>query len=278
MTMKKNYIHHTTCAIVLLGAMVAGLWSCQTDYLAEQNNKLQGELKITVIDNGYTTGQALNYEGGTFRELPQTRATENGYKTIFTAGDKIGLYAVKSGALAATNVCLTLTNVGGTLQWKPDAGVKIPADADRYFAYYPYQPSPSGTLNNSATTADEFFSNTIANWITNLDTDQSSTYPSKDLMVGMGTLGATPVNGFYPLDITLTHKMGLAVIKLPASATDITFNGFTPYAGVSGEYRYLLNPAKSTTLSCNFKDGGEVRGFAIAPTIAGGNYKTYTVQ
>lgn len=51
-----------------------------------------------------------------------------------------------------------------------------------------------------------------------------------------------------------------------------------PYNGVNGEYRYLVNPATATTLSCSFKDGGETRGFVISPTIAGGNYKEYTVK
>lgn len=267
--MKKNYIH-TTCTIALLGMMVAGLWGCQKDDLAEQATAPQGELQLTVVDGGYTKGQALNYEGGTLRELPQTRATENGYKTTFTAFDQIGLYAVKSGALVATNICLTLTDVSGTLQWQPDGNVKLPADANYYFAYYPYKSSP-GNVTTTATTADAFFADIISAWTP--ATDQSdANYTQQDLMVGSGTLANNQ------LTITLAHKMGLAVIKLPSGVTNVTFNGFTPYTGVSGEYRYLLKPATATNLSCSFTDGSEVRGFVIAPIIAGGNYKTYTVQ
>lgn len=266
MTMKKNYIH-TTCTFVLLGMMVAGLWGCQKDDLAEQASVSQGALQLTVIDGGYTISQVQNYEGGTLGELPQTRATENGYKTTFTAGDKIGLYAVKSGALVAANVCLTLTNVSGTLQWKTD--VKLPTDANYYFAYYPYQTSP-GNVTATATTADAFFADVISAWTP--ATDQSGTnYTQQDLMVGSGVLSSNK------LPITLAHKMGLAVIKLFAGMTDIEFDGFTPYAGVTDEYRYLLKPGTETTLKGSFFNSGACQAYTIQANIAEGKYKTYTV-
>lgn len=270
--MKHTHIQHLR-TLALIGAMAAALCGCQKDDLAPQaGSNPQGELQITVTDGGYT-GNAITYSNGTWSEQPPTRATENGYKTTFTEGDQVGFYAVKSGALTATNVCLTLTS--GV--WTPPDGTKLPADADRYFVYYPYKSSP-GTVTNAATDADAFFANVIAAWA--LTTNQSGTnYTAKDLMVGSGTLGATPVNGKYPLNVTLTHKMGLAVIKLPGGVTSITFNGFTPYTvTANSEYRYLVKPATSSKLIGTFVDGGEARGYIINATIEAGKYKTYNVQ
>ena len=261
--MKHTYIHPLRI-LALLGAMMATLCGCQKDDLAPTHP--QDELLLTIVDNGYT-GNTTTYNNGTWSEQPPTRATENGYKTTFTEGDQIGLYAVKNNALTATNVCLTLT--GGV--WTPPNGTKLPADADRYFVYYPYKSSP-GTVTNAATDADTFFANLIA--ASSPGTTQSGTsYTSQDLMVGSGT---SPINGKLP--VTLKHKMGLAVIKLPGGATDIVFNGFTPYEGVSGEYRSLLKPATATPLSGSFMDGSEIRFYDINATVAAGEYKIYTVK
>lgn len=270
--MKHTHIQHLRI-VALVGAMATALCGCQKDDLVPQTSiDPQGELQITVVDGGYT-GNAATYNNGTWSEQPQTRATENGYKTTFTANDKVGIYAVKSGTLTATNVCLTLTSD----VWTLPNGTKLPADADRYFVYYPYQSSVSGAVAPAATNADDFFANVITNWA--LTTDQSGTnYTKQDLMVGSGTLGTPPVNGKYPLTVVLSHKMGLAVIKLPTGATDITFTSFTPYTGVSGEYRYLVKPNTDAPLLGSFVEGGEVRGYTINANIEAGAYKTYTVQ
>lgn len=269
--MKHTYIHPLR-TLTLLGSMMAVLCSCQEDDLAPQaGSDPQGELQITVTDGGYT-GNAATYSNGTWSEQLQTRATENGYKTTFAEGDQVGLYAVKSNALKATNVCLTLTSS----VWTPPNGTKLPADADRYFVYYPYQSSVSGAAVPTATTADDFFANVITAWTP--ATDQSGTnYTKQDLMVGSGTLGSTPENGKYPLTVTLAHKMGLVVIKLPDGVTSITFTGFTPYEGVSGEYRYLVKPSRATSLSGSFVEGVDVRKYTINATISAGAYKTYNI-
>ena len=268
MTIKQNQIHPLR-TLALLGAMAAALWGCQTDDFAEPSNLPQRELQLTVTDSGYT-GHTVNYDNGTLRELPPTRATENGDTTTFTADDQIGFYAVNANnSMANANVCLTLTDIGGgTLQWQPPTGTKLSATAHRYFAYYPYNASQGGTTA-SATDADAFFASIILAWTPTAD--QSGTnYINQDLMVGSGALANNK------LTITLVHKMGLAVIKLPAGATDIAFTN-APYIGVNGEYRYLLKPSTATTLLCSFKLSGVARGFVISPNITAGSYKEYTV-
>lgn len=273
--MKNNYIH-TIRTIALLGVIVAGLWGCQNDDLAEQIGAQKGEWKLTVKDDGYTKGQVVSYDNGTLRELPQTRATENGYRTTFTAGDKIGFYAVKNDRTIAENVCLTLTDIGeGKLEWQLPKGVKLP-DADRFFAYYPYQETLTANVFAGNKEVDGFFLNVISEW--KLNNDQSGTnYTKQDLMVGIGELDSVK----REMKISLTHKMGLAVIKLPNDVKDVTFIGFTPYSGVSGEYRYLIKPKTKTTLKGGFTNSGEnqyYQTYDITAEIEGGNYKKYTVS
>ena len=43
-----------------------------------------------------------------YKRQGQTRAQERGYRTVFTEGDRIGLYVVKDGTLEVENLCLTL--------------------------------------------------------------------------------------------------------------------------------------------------------------------------
>lgn len=275
--MKQNHTHSIR-TLTLTGALAVALWGCQKDDFTPQNNHQPDGLNLTVIDGGYT-GSAANDDNGKGNDMPPTRAIENGYKTTFTAGDQIGIYAVKNDALttANTNIRLTLTDIGdGVLQWQPPTGIQLPVDADRYFIYYPYKASP-GTGIPSATDADAFFANIIKAWSPSFEQSDVTKYTSKDLMVGSGTPGASTAGGI-PLAITLEHKMGLAIVKLPEGVTDITFYNFNPYQGVSGEYRYLVKPSTPTPLSGSFTDGGEARGYTINATVTAGNYKTYNVQ
>ena len=91
------------CALILM------LAACTSDALDELppagTDPDARPLTITVSDGGmYATGQ--------------TRAQERGYSTVFTEGDRIGLYVVKDGTLEVENLCLTLQ--GG--KWTLPAG------------------------------------------------------------------------------------------------------------------------------------------------------------
>ena len=253
--------------LALLGAIAVGLWSCQQ----EENTTPDGPgIAVSVCDGGYT-GNVVSYDNGTLRVMPQTRSAENGYKTTFTEGDKIGFYSVKNNALMAENVCLTLTN--GV--WTPPAGVKLTSVADRFFVYYPYKSSPAA-VTATATTAEAFFANLIAGWRPATDQSTQAKYTAQDLMTGSGSLGSTPTNGTFPLSVTLSHKMGLAVISLPFGVTDVSFSGFKPYS-LNGSNRYLV-PTTTTTLKGWFTNLGDAREYTISANIAGGNYTTYSVD
>ena len=110
------------CALILM------LAACTSDALDELppagTDPDARPLTITVSDGGmYATGQ--------------TRAQERGYSTVFTEGDRIGLYVVKDKTLEVENLCLTLQ--GG--KWTLPAGTsQLLYSPDRsYHAYYPYR-------------------------------------------------------------------------------------------------------------------------------------------
>ena len=78
-------------------------------------------LLITVTDGGYAL--TTSADGS---QKAATRATEDGYRTEFTAGDACGLYIVRNGAVVYDNVKLTATTgTDGSLAWQPEAGVTL---------------------------------------------------------------------------------------------------------------------------------------------------------
>lgn len=286
-----NHTHiNLTPTTVLLLTMIAILWGCSKDDLADNTDNRQVEqLSLTVVDDGYTSDDA----GGI-----QTRTTENGYKTIFTPNDYIGLYAVDSqDLLVIKNACLSLRSTSKGLQWQPLTGGKLTVgNAVRFFVYYPHNSSLT-TVNTTATTAEDFFANKIQGWKPNSDQSVYSQYSNNDLMVGSGNLGEA-INGVRPLNIKLRHQMGLAVISLPktryalssnadytwiADDANLTFvdkyHSSTPCRMDDGTYRYLVKPAATVTLNATFTDSdNNPRQFNITPTLATGSYKTYTID
>ena len=286
-----NHTHITlTFTSVLLLTMIAMLWGCSKDDLADNaDNRQVEQLSLTVVDDGYTSADADGI---------QTRTTENGYKTIFTPNDYIGLYAVDSqDLLVIKNARLSLRSTSKGLQWQLLTGGKLTVgNAVRFFVYYPYNSSLT-TVNTTATTAEEFFANKIQGWNPNSDQSVYSYYSNNDLMVGSGNLGEA-INGVRPLNIKLRHQMGLAVISLPKTryalssnadytwiADDANLTFVDKYASSApcrmddGTYRYLVKPAATVTFNATFTDSdNNPRQFNITPTLATGSYKTYTID
>lgn len=254
---------------MLAAVLMVGVTSCSKDDLEGGGYGDVGELSLTVVDGGYDSPDGV-----------QSRATENGYKTTFTKDDKIGFYSIKNNAVVDANICLTYDGTS----WNPPTNTRLQSTNDRYFVYYPYQATLSGTVVPTATTADAFFANVITAWTPVSDQSSQALYTASDLMVGKGTLGTTAgSNGLFPLTVTLAHKMGLAVITLPNAVTNIAFAGFTPLtktaatSEVAGEYRYLVKPATEITLGGMFTHGGENRTYSFKATVAEGTYRTYNV-
>lgn len=190
-------------------------------------------LTVTVTDGGYSYLPEADATDAAPDGTPATRAVENGYATVFTKGDRIGLYVseveVDAGGtptafkrMVHKNLCLTYD---GT-KWEPPAGIKLkynPIDGleIRYYAYYPYQADigenskPDGTnlYGSIANTDTEFFWKLINDWHPKNNQDTYAAYTASDLMtargvVSNGTVGST-------LSFAMQHRMILCIVRLP---------------------------------------------------------------
>ena len=246
---------------------------------------------IEVSDGGYAPAAG---------EKPDTRATENDYTTQFTAGDKIGVFAVKNGAIVdgVNNLCLVATaetDAGdGSLVWKTEGGETpiIPASA-AYYAYYPWQSHDkiAGKVNALATGVDDFFADLVKNWAPSTNQGTYTDYTGSDLMIASGTPSGKS------LSFSMQHKMALVVIDLPKTkykltnasgdvrdytadgAPDTKFNGFTPYRMSDGTYRYLIKPAATEKLSGSYTNATSATAeWEFEASVTAGQYGKYAID
>lgn len=181
------------CALILM------LAACTSDALDELppagTDPDARPLTITVSDGGmYATGQ--------------TRAQERGYRTVFTEGDRIGLYVVKDGTLEVENLCLTLQ--GG--KWTLPAGTsQLLYSPDRsYHVYYPYQ--DDRYLNGKVSPGDEdFFKIVVYYWLVKTNQNTYAQYTASDLMTARG------VYSNHTLSFAMEHRMSLFILQVPAT-------------------------------------------------------------
>ncbi|QDO69584.1 fimbrillin family protein [Bacteroides intestinalis] len=186
------------CALILM------LAACTSDALDELppvgTDPDARPLTITVSDGGmYATGQ--------------TRAQERGYSTVFTEGDRIGLYVVKDGTLEVENLCLTLQ--GG--KWTLPAGTsQLLYSPDRsYHAYYPYQDDRD--LNGKVSPGDEdFFKIVVYYWLVKTNQSTYAQYTASDLMTARG------VYSNHTLSFAMEHRMSLFILQVPATKYSYT--------------------------------------------------------
>ena len=271
------------------------LASCQQEELPGMNGTSDlTPLAITVTDGGYAP--AASADG---RQKTVTRATENGYRTDFTAGDECGLYIVRDGKAVYENVKLTATaGSDGSLTWQPEKAIAGGMEGESYFLYYPYQADMTGKTNASVTDDADFFAPLISGWQPASDqSDYATGYTAGDLMTATGT-ATTSVDGMRQLSFSMTHRMALAVIVIPGekvykftdssipdytvklSATD--FSGEAkPCPNGDNTYRYLVNPKASSapTLTGIYACGKMENEFAVTTgNMDAGSYKTYKVD
>ena len=181
------------CALILM------LAACTSDALDELppagTDPDARPLTITVSDGGmYATGQ--------------TRAQERGYRTVFTEGDRIGLYVVKDGTLEVENLCLTLQ--GG--KWTLPAGTsQLLYSPDRsYHAYYPYRDDRD--LIGGVSPGDKDFFKTVVNyWLVETDQSTYAQYTASDLMTARG------VYNNHTLSFAMEHRMSLLILQVPVT-------------------------------------------------------------
>ena len=212
---------------------------------------------------------------------------EDGITTKFNAGDAIGLFVIKNGAIVdgVNNAKLTYLpgTTAGTGTWKPAADAKKPyyysgETSLTYIAYYPYK---DGITITPSQTTDEIIASLSANTKLQPSTDQSATdgsaYTASDLMTASATSAdiTTDASGNPSLNFKFTHQFSLLVLvprKLseyvaPAGktytywaerdydASNVTLNGITAYRMADGTFRAIVKPTiTSSALKGNYKD------------------------
>lgn len=182
------------CALILM------LAACTSDALDElppagTDHPDARPLTITVSDGGmYATGQ--------------TRTQECGYRTVFTEGDRIGLYVVKGRTLEVENLCLTLQ--GG--KWTLPAGTsRLLYSPDKsYHAYYPYRDDTymDGKVSSSN---EDFFKTVVETWPVESNQSTYAQYTASDLMTARG------VYSNHTLSFAMEHRMSLLILRVPAT-------------------------------------------------------------
>lgn len=239
-------------------------------------------LAITVTDGGYSAnGQ------------PQSRATENGYATKFTAGDACGMYLVRDGnVIGKGNIKIVASSDGKDgLKWGTDDGSEIlvdKPDETSMYLYYPYQDDMEGKTNNSASNEAGFFDKLISEWQPKADqSDYATGYTASDLMTATGTLSSNSV------EFSMTHRMALAVIDLPKTVykfTDTTIPDYIlvpadftgeakPCRMADGTYRYLVKPQTTSASQITGSYAEGKKEFRFTPNgLTGSKYKTYKID
>lgn len=245
--------------IFLILGLAAMLQNCSQDDELSAYTKENGELTIIATTDGFTPTDNV-----------QTRATDNGYATSFSNGDKIGIIATLNGSVVVNNVACTYN--GG--QWTGDVLHKNDA---AYFAYYPYRESM-----NDKKSVEEVVS------AFNISSDQSSheLYTDNDLMTATGSISGT---GKKTLTLNFTHALSLMEIRFTPNKTGYRYyepsklsikigsSDVIPYL-VDGVYRYLAKPGNSIGVSGRFYAAGVVKNFNKAYTLTKGTYKKLNVS
>lgn len=287
--MKRNILHILWAAAVIPLA----LSSCRQEVVPGETDGSDAQpFLIAVTDGGYAS-EATDDTG-----KAGSRATENGYTTAFTAGDRCGLYIVRGDEIVYDNICLTATaDADGNLTWQAPAGTNLGGGLpdEYYFLYYPYQTDMTDKVTVANAASDDaatFFAPLVSGWQPKADQSDYNDYTASDLMTASGT--TSYADGKLSLSFCMTHRMAMAVIEMPETvyrfedqapytvfSATAEFNGnYQPCLMADGSYHYLVKPkvpGEDATLTGSYDSGN--RMFAITPSIAkAGNYKTYKVD
>lgn len=284
--MKRNILHILWAAAVIPLALA----SCRQELVPGETDGSHAQpFLITVTDGGYAA-----------EATDGSRATENGYITTFTAGDRCGLYIVRGTEIVYNNICLTATEgTDGSLVWQAPAGTDLYGGVanERYFLYYPYQEDMEGNVTVADATTDDaaFFAPLISDWQPKADQSDYADYTASDLMTAAGTT-ATNADGTLSLSFLMAHRMAMAVIEMPETVYKFSNTPAVPDYTITlsadfssknkpclmsdGSYRYLVNPefsGNNVILAGSYDNGN--KEFTITPSVVtDGEYKTYKVD
>lgn len=276
-------------------AILCGCSESEFEGVSPDGNETIPLFGIRVSDSGYKLVPDT--------DTPQTRVNDVGYQTIFTAGDQIGVFAVKDGVIFSevNNLCLTAQLVSGTtdsLTWADATGnapLYIPG-AD-YYAYYPYQQQLNGTLAPGGNPdANTFFADVVLKWTPVDDQSIYDVYTKQDLMIAKSSINAADKS----LSFAMQHQMALVVIDMPKVSFKLSnsdryntgwfinppnseFKDLVPCHMSDNKNRFLVNPARKYTFAGSYED--DIYGFLTrmewsfeAESMQAGYYKIFTVD
>lgn len=301
-----NPLHRLTALLLVL--LLATACTRDDDFApsSADDDATPAALTISVTDGGYAPADAA----------PGTRAVERGYGTEFTAGDKIGFYAVEVADASNPdsdrkflheNVCLTHDGTtwtlpaGTDLTHCPPTGGKV-----FYFAYYPYQGDITGLVDIDMRNADgintfetrRFFQSLVGHWFPAFDQSTYEAYTANDLMTAEGkvTTRTDGKDGFV-LSFEMEHRMSLVVMHFPIVKCTYTDNSsgveqeksYNLYSDAPKYFlkenhhtgRYLINPipvVETIIEGTYYSTSGEHRYSFIIKNISTGIYKRFTVD
>ena len=177
--------YRTIISIIILSPLfLCGCTEEETDYPRDSK-----AFSIEVSDGGF-----LSVEPGT-----ATRATENGYQTVFTNGDRLGLIVTNSSSeLVIDNKPFTFD---GSKWTDADGSQNITyTEGYNYLVYYPYSETMKGK-----TTADDI----KTAFVPKTDQRNYADYTASDLMIGENGTFNTAGN---ILRVTLQHVQTMLVL------------------------------------------------------------------
>lgn len=208
-------------------------------------------------------------------DVPLTRTITEGYKTTFSEGDAIGLFAIKNNAIVddVNNMKLTYTAEGN---WSLPIDTKIYYyEGVTYIAYSPFNESVTVDVSKSAS---EIVESLVNNNNLQPATNQSAGYAASDLTISTSVADATDIEN-VTLTLDFKHKFSLLVITpktfslkitepnnagftyyreassfaIDTDARGVTLNEITPYKMTDGSFCAVMNTTKFTNLSVDYQ-------------------------
>lgn len=252
------------------------LFSCSKE--SGQPVVADGSPVIKVQDGGYTG----------------TKASEEDYTTVFTAGDRIGVFMLENGTISGeiNNICFTAVESGEGLVWEADLELPSLSDMDGkvVYAYYPYTADLPAEVNLSASDDEGFFAAVADAWPVANDQSDYADYTASDFMTSAGMLDGRSLN------FSMKHRMFLASIILPNRfyvftnedidlpnynilPSNLKFEGFAPCILSNGAFAYLINPAgEPVTFSGEYGQGQDVLAWTVEPEPVSGCCHRYVID
>ena len=257
--MKYSFIVTVLCGLLVIGG------ACTHENDPEDGKRTnQTPLIVKATASNFNH---LSISGSPFARTP----LEDGAETQFSAGDAIGIFAVKNNAIAdaVNNIKLTYKKTGiDTGEWIPPTGTSLYWNEGMdYIAYYPYK---EGVTIDTGKTIDEIMISLVDNEKLKPGADQSGSdeYTACDLMTAVGKISEETLTFEFehrfallilkpqahfkyvpPADAVFTYRNNgtLSDLTVDVTAKNVKLNNVTPCKMDDGSFRAIVLPTKTAT-------------------------------